>query len=147
MKSAGGFSRRLERGRWPIQAWFWLEWGQTALSSKAPILHRLSSNIRKITSPSFTPLLPRLFLLQPWTLKLRCNTVVATAVSQSGHSHCETVLNRMNRARFSLSTHKAAPQTGQPLVLLNYLGGREKQKFEHLRETKDLALACAAKQN
>jgi hypothetical protein len=28
-----------------------------------------------------------------------------------------------------------------PLVHLNSLGGREKQKFEHLREIKDLAVA------
>jgi hypothetical protein len=34
-----------------------------------------------------------------------------------------------------------AAKDGQPIAHLNLLGGREKQNFEHLRETKDLAVA------
>jgi hypothetical protein len=33
---------------------------------------------------------------------------------------------------------ESSAKNGQPIVHLNLLGGREKQKFEHLRETKDL---------
>jgi hypothetical protein len=37
--------------------------------------------------------------------------------------------------------NESTTKDGQLIAHLNYLGGREKQKFDHLRETKDLAVA------
>jgi hypothetical protein len=40
-----------------------------------------------------------------------------------------------------MCSKKALLKTVNPIVHLNSLGGREKQRFDHLRETKDLAAA------